>query len=296
MTQTSQKTSGSSNERDFVRTAMAKPLLSPERELELATAWRDDEDEAALHELTSSYMRLVVAVAARFKAYGLPMSDLIQEGNVGLMQAAARFEPDRQVRFSTYANWWIRAAIQDYVLRNWSIVRTGTTTAQKALFFNLRRLRAKLDPNSGGQLSPDGRRTIADALKVRERDVDSMAARLSAADRSLNAVVAVDGDAEWIDLLADDRALPDEEVMERNDSAKKTEWISKALACLNEREQKIIRERRLKESGVTLASLGEQLGISKERVRQIEHQALAKLKTALIKDTPLADYDDQYSA
>jgi len=268
-------------DRKFVKRAMKAPLLEQEHELELARRWRDAGDEAALHELTTAYMRLVIAMAAKFRHYGLPMPDLVQEGNVGLMQAAARFEPSREVRFSTYASWWIRSSIQDYVLRNWSIVRTGTTAAQKSLFFNLRRLRAQIDDTDDGIMTQKNRSWVAEHLGVPERDVESMAARLSAADRSLNAPLSIDGDAEWQDLLADESAEPEEQVMETRDAERRRAWIADAMQALNEREELIIRQRRLAEETVTLETLGRQLGISKERVRQIEHQALGKLRHAL---------------
>jgi RNA polymerase sigma-32 factor len=268
-------------DRRFVKRAMSAPLLDREHELDLATRWRTDGDQRALHELCTAYMRLVVAIASRFRTYGLPMSDLVQEGNVGLMLAAARFEPERELRFSTYATWWIRSCIQDYILRNWSIVRTGTTAAQKSLFFNLRRLRALLrDPTEGG-LSPESRTYVAKALRVDEDEVDRMAARLSAADRSLNAPIGEAGDSEWQDLLPDLGALPEDETMIERDRETRRVWLDEALADLTERELTIIRERRLAEDGVTLETLGRKLGVSKERVRQIEHQALRKLRFAL---------------
>ncbi|KAA5803652.1 RNA polymerase factor sigma-32 [Alkalicaulis satelles] len=269
-------------DRRYLKQAMDTPLLEREEELALATAWREEGDEAALHKLTSAYMRLVVAVAAKFRHYGLPFPDLVSEGNIGLMQAAARFEPERGVRFSTYASWWIRSSIQDYVLRNWSIVRTGTTAAQKSLFFNLRRLRALIRDVGSGALSPENRAYVAQALKVGEDDVEQMAARLSAVDRSLNAPFSEDGDGEWQDLLASEAPDPEESVMDSRDAAKRHEWLGEAMARLNEREQLIIRERRLREEAVTLEQLGERLGISKERVRQIEHHALGKLRKALV--------------
>jgi RNA polymerase sigma-32 factor len=268
-------------DRRFVKRAMSAPLLDREHELDLATRWREEQDEEALHELCTAYMRLVVAIASRFRTYGLPMSDLVQEGNVGLMLAAARFEPERELRFSTYATWWIRSCIQDYILRNWSIVRTGTTAAQKSLFFNLRRLRALLrDPTEGG-LSPESRTYVANALRVDEDEVDRMAARLSAADRSLNAPIGDAGDSEWQDLLPDLGALPEDETMLERDRVVRNEWLARALTDLTDRELIIIRERRLAEEGVTLETLGRRLGVSKERVRQIEHQALRKLRSAL---------------
>ncbi|MGB3625733.1 MAG: RNA polymerase factor sigma-32 [Henriciella sp.] len=269
-------------DRRFVRTAMNKPMLSQEHEQSLAIRWRDEQDERALHELTSAYMRLVISMASKFRHYGLAVSDLVQEGNVGLMQAAARFDPDRQVRFSTYASWWIRSSIQDFVLRNWSIVRTGTTAAQKSLFFNLKRLRAKIDDTSDGTMTPENRQWIATHLGVPERDVESMASRLSASDRSLNAPLATDSEAQWQDLLEDENAVTEDDVMERRDSERRKHWIAEALKTLTDRETLIIKERRLTDDTVTLEVLGKRLGISKERVRQIEHQALGKLRTALV--------------
>jgi RNA polymerase sigma-32 factor len=206
------------------------------------------------------------------------------------MQAAARFEPERGVRFSTYATWWIRASIQDHVLRNWSIVRTGTTAAQKSLFFNLRRLKALIRDGSEPRLSVEGREEVARKLGVSISDVETMEGRLAASDRSLNATIGEDGDAEWQDLLADPRAQPEEEVSERRDGEVRTALIQRALKALNPRELMIIRKRRLSEEGMTLESLGKALGVSKERVRQIESQALKKLKAALLAEMPdLAD-------
>ena len=269
-------------DRSFVRSAMKKPMLRQEHEQDLAIRWRDEQDEAALHELTGAYMRLVISMASKFRHYGLPLADLVQEGSVGLMQAAARFDPDRQVRFSTYASWWIRSSIQDYVLRNWSIVRTGTTAAQKSLFFNLKRLRAKIDDTGDGVMSVENRNWIATHLGVPERDVEAMASRLSASDRSLNAPLATDSEAQWQDLLEDETAVTEERVMESRDGERRKQWIAEALKTLNERENLIIRERRLTDTTVTLEVLGKRLGISKERVRQIEHQALGKLRKALV--------------
>lgn len=264
-----------------MKRAMDVPLLEREEEHALATAWKEQGDEEALHALTTAYMRLVISIAAKFRHYGLPFPDLVSEGNIGLMQAAARFEPEREVRFSTYATWWIRASIQDYVLRNWSIVRTGTTAAQKSLFFNLRRLRALIKDTSSGQLTPENRAYVAQALRVGEDDVEKMASRLAAVDRSLNAPFSEDGEGEWQDLLADENPDPETQVMEDRDQAQRAQWLGEAMARLSAREQLIIRERRLGEDSVTLEKLGERLGISKERVRQVEHQALKKLKQYL---------------
>ncbi|WP_022693460.1 RNA polymerase factor sigma-32 [Ponticaulis koreensis] len=269
-------------DRKFVKTAMDAPLLEQGHERELARRWREEEDEEALHELTMAYVRLVISIANRFRNYGLPLNDLIQEGNIGLMQAAARFDPERDVRFSTYATWWIRAAIQDYVLRNWSIVRTGTTAAQKSLFFNLKRLRAKIDDVQDASPSPEVKAYIAKELGVPERDVERMSARLFSSDRSLNVPVADDSGAEFQDLLPDEGATPEQSYMSEHDDAKRSGWISQALEHLNEREKFIIMRRRLTEENVTLEALGQELGVSKERVRQIEQAAMGKLKKILI--------------
>ncbi len=270
--------------RRFIRAAMKTPLLEREREFELAVRWRESGDVQALHELVSAYMRLVVSMAARFRNYGLPMGDLVQEGNVGLLLAAARFEPERRVRFSTYAIWWIRSAMQEYVLRNWSVVRTGTTSAQKSLFFSLRRLRAQIGGNTDGPLSDKERQQIADRLRVGVGVVETMEFRLSSSDKSLNGAIGEGGDGEWQDLLADERPGPEETVLEARELECHAEWLARALASLSPREQRIIRERRLQEDGVTLETLGVALGISKERVRQIEHQALKKLKAAILRE------------
>ena len=269
--------------REYIDRSMNAAFLTREGEQDLARRWRDDRDEAALHRLVSAHGRLVVKLAARFRHYGLPMSDLVQEGNVGLLEAAARFEPEREVRFSTYAAWWIRATMQDFVMRNWSIVRTGTTAAHKALFFNLRRLRAKHANDIDGWLDDEARGRIADELRVRPEDVDTMEMRLACADQSLNAGVGETGEDEWQDLLADDRPSPEDETQENHDAAVRSRWLAAALAELDPREHAIVEERRLREDAVTLCELGKRLGISKERVRQIEHRALAKLRDALVR-------------
>jgi RNA polymerase sigma-32 factor len=274
--------------RDFVRAAMRAPYLERDEEHELAVRWKDEQDQAALHRLTAAHMRLVISIAARFRNFGLPMGDLIQEGHVGLLEAAARFDPGRDVRFSTYATWWIRASIQDYILRNWSIVRGGTSSSQKALFFNLRRLRARMAQNPSQQPRQVMYAEIGEALGVAASDVELMDSRLSAPDTSLNAPIhETESDtANRQDFLVDDVALPDETVGTRIDSQRQVSWLQQALNVLNERELRIVRERRLREEGATLESLGESLGISKERVRQIENRALEKLREALLRDHP----------
>jgi RNA polymerase sigma-32 factor len=268
--------------RAFIRGSMSTALLSREREQDLARRWREDGDEEALHELVLAYMRLVISTATRFRNYGLPMSDLVQEGAVGLMQAAARFEPERLVRFSTYAAWWIRSAMQDYILRNWSVVRTGTTAAQKALFFNLRRLRARIDDGTGAPLDDAGRAFIASELAVNVREVEAMEMRLARGDQSLNATISPTGEDEWQDFLTDESPTPEETVMFARDNRTRSLWLAQALAELTDREQIIIKERRLRDESRTLEELGRDLGISKERVRQIEHRALEKLRHSVL--------------
>ena len=231
----------------------------------------------------------MIAIAGRFRNYGLPMGDLMQEGNVGLMQAALRFEPDRDVRFSTYAAWWIRSAMQDYVLRNWSIVRTGTTAAQKSLFFNLRRLRAEIERASGRPLDQAGRVKIATTLQVDVGEVETMDLRLAASDQSLNAPIGEEGETDWQDFLADVRPNPEDVVLGMRDGQTRSRWLADALGQLSPREREIIRQRRLTEDGATLEELGRELGVSKERVRQLEHRALLKLREAMRRHVDCAD-------
>ncbi len=271
--------------RRYINRSMKAALLTREREFELARRWRNNNDEEALHELINAYSRLVIKIAARFRNYGLPMSDLVQEGNIGILQAAARFEPEREIRFSTYASWWIRSSMQDYVLRNWSIVRTGTTAAQKALFFNLRRMRAKYSDDVDGWLSEESKAKIAKELRVKVNDVEEMEMRLAASEQSLNANVSESSDDEWQDFLQDDSQNPEDVVIEIRDNATRSQWLAKALEELTPRERTIISERRLRENAVTLEELGKELGISKERVRQIEHKALQKLRASVAKRT-----------
>lgn len=267
----------------YIRAAMDEPLLEKEHELSLARRWKENKDEKALHELVRSYTRLVVAIASKFKNYGLPVGDLIQEGNIGLMEAAARFEPDLENRFSTYATWWVKAQIQDYVLRNWSIVRTGTTASQKSLFFNLRRLRAKIDGQSARDyLDNDAVEHIAKELGVRPKEVLEMEARMNGGDQSLNNPIGENGDDEWQDFLADQSPNPEDVVIGMRDNATRSQWLGEALGELSPRERTIIEERRMNDDVVTLEDLGKQLGISKERVRQLEQRAMDKLKASLL--------------
>ena len=271
-------------DRRYLSTVMTKALLTEEEELRLARAWRLDGDQKAMQKLVTAYLRLVVATSTRFRNYGLPMPDLIQEGNIGLMLAVNRFDPERGVRFSTYAAWWIRSSIQEYVLRNWSIVRSGTSAGQKALFFNLRWLRAKLERAGGGtaQLDNESRDTIARALKVSPADVTTMAQRLAARDHSLNETVGGEegGDA-FQDFLVDPGPTPEEIVTTKMDGGQRHVWLTESLKELSPREQLIIVERMLNDEKATLEELGGRLGVTKERVRQIETKAFRKLQMAV---------------
>ncbi|MEM8790716.1 MAG: RNA polymerase factor sigma-32 [Pseudomonadota bacterium] len=270
---------------DVSRRAMAAELLDAETEVDLARRWRDHGDEQALHRLTTAYLRLAISMAAKYRRYGTPMSDLIQEAGVGLMKAASKFDPDRGVRFSTYAVWWIKASIQDYVMRNWSMVRTGSTSSQKALFFNMRRVRAKLE----AELSASGadpteveiRKEIAEELGVPLRDVEMMDARLAGADFSLNAQQAGEEGREWVETLEDDAPQAEEIVGRDSDLSTARGWLSDAFTALTDREQIIIKARKLAEVPETLESLGEKFGLSKERIRQLEAQALRKMRNRL---------------
>ena len=273
--------------RTMMRAAMNAPYLEREEERLLAESWKHNSDQKALHRMTIAHMRLVISMAMKFRNYGLPLGDLIQEGHVGLLEAAARFEPDRDVRFSTYATWWIRASMQDYVLRNWSIVRGGTSSAQKALFFNLRRLRARLSNADNLMERSAIYREISASIGVSEADVATMDSRLSSPDTSLDAPISDEnGSAERMDFLVSEERQPDEAAEESIDLKRRSDWLHSALGVLNERELRIIEQRRLTDDGATLESLGETLGISKERVRQIESRAMEKLRMALIKVNP----------
>jgi len=275
-----------SEDRKFSRQAMKAELLDAETELRLAYAWRDQRDEAALHRLITAYMRLAISMAGKFRRYGAPMNDLIQEAGLGLMKAADKFDPDRGVRFSTYAVWWIKASIQDYVMRNWSMVRTGSTSSQKSLFFNLRRVQAKLEREAmsrGETLDPHQlREMVAHEVGVPLHDVEMMEGRLSGSDYSLNATQSSDEDGrEWIDVLEDDGEQASIGVEHAHDTEQLREWLLSALQGLSERERFIVRERKLRADPRTLESLGDELGLSKERVRQLEAAAFQKMRKSL---------------
>ena len=274
------------SDQSVTRRAMQAELLDAETELKLAYAWRDQRDEEALHRLVTAYMRLAISMAAKFKRYGAPMNDLIQEAGLGLMKAADKFDPDRGVRFSTYAVWWIKASIQDYVMRNWSMVRTGSTSSQKSLFFNMRRVQARLEREAaarGEYLDAHQlRQLIATEVGVPLHDVEMMEGRLSGSDYSLNATQSTDEDGrEWIDTLEDDGLLPSESVELSKDIDTLRGWLVTAMQGLNERERFIVRERKLRDDPRTLESLGNELGLSKERVRQLEAAAFGKMRKSL---------------
>ena len=270
--------------RNMMRSAMKAPYLERNDEHNLALRWRDKKDSVAMHQIAVAHMRLVISIAGRFKHFKLPLSDLVQEGYVGLLEAAARFDPEREVRFSTYATWWIRASIQDYILRNWSIVRGGTSSAQKALFFNLRRLRAKLASEDRNMSKQDIFRRISEKLGVSVSDVETMDFRFSTSDNSLSAPMIADDESSGskMDSLADDHPLQDTLVEDEIDGNRRSKWLHDALQILNDRELQIIRCRRLNDNGATLEALGEKMGISKERVRQIEARAMEKLRNYLL--------------
>ena len=268
------------------RRAMQAELLDAETELRLAYAWRDERDEEALHRLITAYMRLAISMAAKFKRYGAPMNDLIQEAGLGLMKAADKFDPDRGVRFSTYAVWWIKASIQDYVMRNWSMVRTGSTSSQKSLFFNLRRVQARLEREaaSRGDLVDRQamRQMIATEIGVPLHDVEMMEGRLAGSDFSLNATQSTDDEGrEWIETLEDEDAKQSAQVEHEKDIDTLRAWLVSALSSLNERERFIVQERKLRDEPRTLESLGNELGLSKERVRQLEAAAFGKMRKNL---------------
>ena len=268
------------------RRALKAELLDAETELQLAYLWRDHKDEQALHRLITAYMRLAISMASKFKRYGVPMNDLIQEAGLGLMKAAEKFDPDRGVRFSTYAVWWIKASVQDYVMRNWSLVRTGSTSSQKALFFNMRRIQAQLEREAmqmGISLDSDQlHRKIATEIGVPLGDVKMMDGRLSGSDYSLNATQSTDEEGrEWIETLEDESEGADSLFEQAHDNAHLRKCLLDALSTLNDRERLIVRERAIREDTRTLESLGKELSLSKERIRQIEAAAFQKLRKHL---------------
>ena len=268
-------------DRKFLNDSMREPMLSRDEEKELAEAWVFNSDKKAMHRIIRAYSKLVIAFSMKFKNYGLPVNDLVQEGHIGLMQAMAKFEPDRDIRFSTYASWWIRSAIQDYVLKNWSIVRTGTTASQKALFFSLRRLKLELSKYSKNE--DEVRSKVAKKLNIKVADVENMENRFINEDKSLNSKVSDDYNQEFGNFIVDENSLNELDIVNRLDLARKRSWFKKAMRELGIRESQIIALRHLSDDPLTLEKLGELFKISKERVRQIENRAIKKLKSLVRK-------------
>ncbi len=257
------------------------PMLSHAEEEQLARDWRDKGDHRAAHKLVNSHLRLVAKIAMGYRGYGLPVGELISEGNVGMMQAVKRFDPDRGFRLSTYAMWWIRAAIQEYILHSWSLVKMGTTAAQKKLFFNLRRLKGQMQAIDDGDLQPEQVTKIATLLDVPEQDVVNMNRRLSSPDNSLNAPIKMEGEGEWQDWLVDESDSQETEMAEREELSGRKALLANALKTLSERERHILVERRLKDNPTTLEDLSQHYDISRERVRQIEVRAFEKLQKSM---------------
>jgi RNA polymerase sigma-32 factor len=257
------------------------PMLEPQEEYMLAKRWREHGDRTAAHRLVTSHLRLVAKIAMGYRGYGLPISEVISEGNVGLMQAVKRFEPEKGFRLATYAMWWIKAAIQEYILRSWSLVKMGTTANQKKLFFNLRKAKSRISALEEGDMRPDQVKTIAKRLGVPEQDVIDMNRRLSG-DASLNAPIRADGDSgEWQDWLVDDSASQETTLAETEELDNRRRALTDALSVLNERERRIFEARRLTDDPVTLEDLAEEFGVSRERVRQIEVRAFEKVQKAV---------------
>jgi len=257
------------------------PMLEPDEEYMLAKRWREHDDSEAAHRLVTSHLRLVAKIAMGYRGYGLPVSELISEGNVGMMQAVKRFDPDRGFRLATYAMWWIRASIQEYILHSWSLVKMGTTAAQKKLFFNLRKIKGQLQAIEEGDMSPENVKAVADRLNVPEADVISMNRRLASQDHSLNAPLKIDGDGEWQDWLVDETESQEIALADRQELGKRQKLLSQALGTLNERERHILTQRRLRDEPTTLEDLSQEYGISRERVRQIEVRAFEKLQKSI---------------
>ena len=257
------------------------PMLEKEQEFMLAKRWQQHEDTDAAEQMVTSHLRLVAKIAMGYRGYGLPMAEVISEGNVGLMQAVKKFDPDKGFRLATYAMWWIRAAIQEYILRSWSLVKLGTTAAQKKLFFNLRRLKGEMKALDEGDLRPEQAQLIAEKLNVTEAEVYSMNGRMSGSDASLNVPMGTDGDMEWQDWLADDDQGQAEEFADKQEFNARMELLTAAMEDLNERERHILTERRLSEEPKTLEELSEVYSVSRERIRQIEVRACEKLQKAM---------------
>ena len=273
--------SGSAGLSRYLEEIRRFPMLEPNQEYMLAKRWQEHEDTDAAHQLVTSHLRLVARIAMGYRGYGLPISEVISEGNVGLMQAVKRFEPDKGFRLATYAMWWIRASIQEYILRSWSLVKMGTTAAQKKLFFNLRRAKGQLQALEEGDLRPEHVKTIAKRLGVSEEDVVSMNRRLGG-DASLNAPIRADSESgEWQDWLVDDTPDQEERLAESEELTQRRGFLAGALSSLNERERRIFEARRLSDDPATLEDLSAEFGVSRERIRQIEVRAFEKVQKAV---------------
>ncbi|MEO0981586.1 MAG: RNA polymerase sigma factor RpoH [Pseudomonadota bacterium] len=257
------------------------PMLEKGEEFMLARRWAEHEDTAAAEKMVTSHLRLVAKIAMGYRGYGLPMAEVISEGNVGLMQAVKKFDPDKGFRLATYAMWWIRASIQEYILRSWSLVKLGTTAAQKKLFFNLRRIKGEIQALDEGDLKPEQVKEIADRLGVTEKEVISMNGRMSGSDASLNTPMGAEGDMEWQDWLADEDPTPANEFADRQEFDARMQLLEAAMEDLNERERHILTERRLTDDPKTLEELSEVYNVSRERIRQIEVRAFEKLQKAM---------------
>ena len=273
--------SAESNLSRYLQEIRKFPMLAPEEEYMLAKRWQEHEDSKAAHQLVTSHLRLVAKIAMGYRGYGLPLSELISEGNVGMMQAVKRFDPDRGFRLATYAMWWIRAAIQEYILHSWSLVKMGTTAAQKKLFFNLRKLKGQMQAIEEGDLSPEQVTAIATKLEVPEQDVVNMNRRLAAPDHSLNAPLRAESEGEWQDWLVDETSNQEISLAEQEELGKRRKLLQAAMTGLNDRERDILMERRLRDNPTTLEDLSQKYGISRERVRQIEVRAFEKLQKAV---------------
>ena len=270
----------------YLREIRKFPMLEAQQEYMLAKSYADHQDTDAAHQLVTSHLRLVAKIAMGYRGYGLPLGEVIQEGNVGLMQAVKKFDAERGFRLATYAMWWIRASIQEYILRSWSLVKIGTTAAQKKLFFNLRKIKGQIDAIDGGQLTPEQVTEISDRLNVSPEDVEQMAGSMSGSDRSLNAPIShgEDDSGEWQDLLEDDREDPEAALVVSDEMDIRREMMQQAMSVLNEREIDILTARRLSEPAATLEELSQKHDVSRERIRQIETRAFEKLRDAMVAD------------
>ncbi len=277
-------------DRKFLNFSMRQALLTKEDEVNYIRSWQLHRNKESINKIVSSHLRLVISLANKFKNYGLPINELVQEGNVGLMQAVDKFDLNRDVRFSTYASWWIKAAMQTFILKNWSIVRIGTTATQKSLFFKLKTIMTKIEKENNTSFNDYHQRKLAEDIGIKFKDIEEMKGRLSGSDQSLNATFSENSELEVQDLLIDERASPEQNAILTKDTKTISNLINEALNKLPEREKKIIGARQLSENTITLQELGKDLGISKERVRQLENRALSKLKLSLQKKVNKSDY------